>query len=127
MITHETLKEWLENCQASLQETITAQGAAVKSVRDLEVQRAHFEGQIYILEKQMDIENNPPTVELPFAKEKIQELYDQRLSDHAEKREEVYQGRQEKTYKREAMDTAHQIDHVNRLEKEEDNLSEGDS
>jgi len=126
MIPYETLKEWLEKCQAGLQEVIAAQDVAVKSVRDLERQRATVEGQIYILEQLIDIENNPPTVELPFAKEKIQELYDQRLSDHAEKREEIYQTRQEKTYKREAMDTALQIDHVNRLEKE-DNLPEGDS
>jgi len=126
MIPYETLKTWLEKCQAGLQEVITAQDAAVKSVRDLERQRATVEGQIYILEQLIDIENNPPTVELPFAKEKIQEMYDQRLSDHAEKREEVYQTRQENTYKREAMDTALQIDHVNRIEKE-DNLPEGDS
>ena len=126
MIPYETLKEWLEKCQTGLQEVIAAQDVAVKSVRDLERQRATVEGQIYILEQLIDIENNPPTVELPFAKEKIQELYDQRLSDHAEKREEIYQTRQEKTYKREAMDTALQIDHVNRLEKE-DNLPEGDS
>jgi len=126
MIPHETLKVWLEKCQVGLQEVITAQDAAVKSVRDLERQRANVEGQIYVLEELMNIEKNPPTVELPFAKEKIQEMYDQRLSDHAEKREEIYQSRQEKTYKREAMDTALQIDHVNRLEKE-DNLSEGDS
>ena len=126
MIPYETLKTWLEECQAGLQEVITAQDAAVKSVRDLERQRATVEGQIYILEQLIDIENNPPTVELPFAKEKIQEMYDQRLSDHAEKREEVYQTRQENTYKREAMDTALQIDHVNRIEKE-DNLPEGDS
>jgi len=56
MIPYETLKEWLEKCQAGLQEVIAAQDVAVKSVRDLERQRATVEGQIYILEQLIDIE-----------------------------------------------------------------------
>jgi hypothetical protein len=127
MIPYETLKVWLAKCQDGLEKVITAQDVAVKTVRDLERQRATVEGQIYILEELMNIEDNPPTVELPYAKENIQEMYDQRLTDRAEERSRgIYEERQEKTYKREAMDTAHQIDHVNRTEKES-NISEGDS
>jgi len=129
MVTYETLKVWLAKCQAGLKEVVAAQDAAAKNVRDLDRQRAAVEAQIYVLEQLMNIENNPPTVELPFAKEKIQELYDERLADREAKRaKEIYEDRQERTYKREALDTAHQIDHVNRIEKEEEgNLSEGDS
>jgi hypothetical protein len=133
-VPHETLRVYLEKCRNALQEVMAAQDAAEKHVMDLLKQRSVVEGQIIAVEELMN-PNNPRTVELPFVKdpERLQEMYDKRLSAREDERaEEIYQRRQERTYKREAMDTAEQIDHINRLEKDEraekeDNLSEGDS
>jgi 2-keto-3-deoxy-L-rhamnonate aldolase RhmA len=117
MVTYKTLEEWVNKCRKSLREVELAHRNAEEQLALLANQRIAITAQIETLEQLMDIENNPPAVELPFASDKLEELFTERLSGPEDlSAEEVYKDRQEHAYLKEAVSAAKDIDAINREE-----------
>ena len=116
MITYETLKTFLGKVKESQAEIEKMLAIASDSVEKLEKDHNVHQGQIITLEQLLDIENNPPTVEMNIIDEDT-------MSEEHENRLGFFEGgtpngffeeRKDATYKREAVDTAHKIDELNK-------------
>ena len=114
MVTYKTLEEWANKCRKALVEVELAHRNTEEQLGLLANQLIAVTTQIEMLEQLMDTENNPPTIELPFAGDGIEELFDKRLDGPEDlSQEEVHKNRQEHAYLREAMDSAKDIDAIN--------------
>lgn len=114
MVTYETLKTFKDKCDAALEEVAKSLDAARADVEMLNKQGVAISAQIDTLEQLMDVENNPPIVELPFVGDgDIEEAFSKRLETHEGKpEEEVYKDRQV-VYKGEALETVDALDVLN--------------
>ena len=121
MITFETLREWAKKC-LDAKKTVEEQYKQTQEVIDeklaykaqLEKHLIAVNAQIETLEQLMDIEKNPPAVDIPSAGPDIDKVYADRLKGWDDREEmDMYRERQEKTYKKEAKDIAEQIHAVN--------------
>jgi len=128
MVTWETLSDWMKKC-LDAKNTIVGQLKATEE--ELEKKEAYkrrlqdhmiaVNAQIETLEQLMDIEKNPPHVELPAAGPDLEKSYADRLKGWDNRDEmDMYKERQEKTYRREAQDLVEQIHAVNESTKRED-------
>lgn len=117
MITYETLKTYKDKCETALNQVADSLVATQESLEMLEKQQIAIEAQIETLDNLMDVEENPPIVELPFSgTENIEELFENRLVTHGDLApEETYQNRQD-VYRKEAMETVEALDAANRAE-----------
>jgi len=114
MVTYKTLEEWMSKCKKGLSEVELAHRNAEDALDVLSNQRIAITAQIEMLETLMDTVGNPPTVELPFANDEIENLFEERLSGpEGLSAEDVHKDRQEHAYLREAMASVKDIDAVN--------------
>jgi len=117
MVTYKTLEEWMSKCKKGLSEVELAHRNTKDALDVLSDQRIAVTAQIEMLETLMDTVANPPTIELPFAGDEIENLFEERLSGpEGLSPEEVHKDRQEHAYLREAMASVKDIDAVNREE-----------
>jgi phage shock protein A len=115
MVTYKTLEVFLEKCKKALEEVEQELEKAKKDVRSYENSTVAIEAQISTLTQLMDVENNPSTVELPKAGDKIEELFDKRLGDpELPLADEMRAMRQEGVYKDEAMSSIEALDESNK-------------
>jgi hypothetical protein len=128
MVTYKTLEDYLEKSQKALQEVQEADEEARKARDHYRDQMIAIQSQIELTQQLMDVESNPPHVELPFAQDAIQVLFDNRLEGpDGLTPEEVLKDRQEGVYLREALETVEQIDAINSEKLSAGENSEGDS
>ena len=117
MVTYKTLEEWANKCRKSLVEVESAYRNTEEQLDRLANQRVAITAQIETLEQLMDIENNPPIVELPFANDEIETMFENRLSGpEGLAPDEVHKDRQKHAYLKEAMSAAKDIDAINKEE-----------
>ena len=117
MVTYKTLEEWANKCRKALGEVELAHRSTEDQLGLLASQRTAITAQIEVLEQLMDVENNPPIVELPFANDQVEALFTERLSGPEDlSPEEVHKNRQEHAYLKEAMAAAKDIDAINKEE-----------
>jgi len=123
MIPFKTLEAFLEKCEGAYEDVRKARDDKLESIKQLEKDRGLMRDQLIAISAQMDtlkelmnIQDNPPLVEIPMAPEEdIEELFDKRL-DMFEGigPDEFYKKRQENTYKKEAMRMVEDLDAINR-------------
>jgi len=121
MITYKTLEVYLAKCKDALERATAAHKKAQDDIAELEKHRDHIWDQMIAVQAQkeltlelMDIENNPPTIELPFAGEAIEEMFEARLEGpDGLTPKEMHKDRQEMTYLREALEAIDDIDAIN--------------
>lgn len=116
MSTHKTYEVYKARCKIVFKEKEDELEKARALVRQLELDLASINGQIITLETLMNVEENPPIVELPFSGERpIEEMYDTRLDGPmGANYETIRKGRQEGAYLTEAMDSVEYLDAANR-------------
>jgi len=116
MITYKTLEVYLERVEIALAAIEEGIVRHERGLKDLKEQRIAVAAQVETLQNLMDVEENPPIVELPMAgPESIEEHFDKRLETHdGSTADEVYQKRQDKVYHSEAMETVEVLDEANR-------------
>jgi hypothetical protein len=107
MVTYETLNQFLGKVRAALDETQTQIRHTTGLLAELRKQEAVQQGEIFAIEELMNIERNPPVVEMPMVdEEQMKEQHDKRLDFFpGQDPEEFFANRQEGTYKREANET----------------------
>jgi len=134
MVTYKTLEVYLEKCREGLGQINSKIAEVTQEIDSLAQYRTELReqaftvlGQINTLTELMDVESNPPIVEVPIAGDKIEELHDKRLEGpEGLSRDEVKKTRQD-VYKFEAEQAVEQIDAANRSELAAWEISEGDS
>lgn len=114
MVTYKTLEVAKENVEAALEKVEEAKRKALEDWRHFDKQEAVIAGQLIVLNQLMDIENNPPTIEIPMAEEKIEEMFERRLEGPpGVTEEELHRSRQD-VYLQEALDVVEQLDALNK-------------
>jgi hypothetical protein len=121
MVTYKTLEVYLAKCDVVLENLDVAMKELEISIAEQQEELSHHRDRAIAAKAQreltmelMDIGNNPPVVELPFAEDKIEELFDARLEGpDGLTEEEVKEDRQEMTYLREALQAVEDIDATN--------------
>jgi hypothetical protein len=122
MVTYKTLEDFMAKCKNAKEALELELESAKKHLRYIEDSHVSVQAQIDTLTQLMDVENNPSSVELPMAGDKIEEVFEKRLGDpELPNEEEMRQMRQEGVYKSEALGIVDQIDEIN----SEDNNGEG--
>ena len=114
MVTYKTLEEWMSRCKKGLSGVDLAHRNTKDALDVLSNQRVAITAQIEMLEVLMDTVGNPPAVEVPFAGDEIDTLFEERLNGPEDlSQEEVHKDRQENAYLTEAMASAKDIDAIN--------------
>jgi phage shock protein A len=121
MVTYKTLEVYLAKCETVLENLDVAMKELEISIAEQQEELSNHRDRAIAAKAQreltmelMDIDNNPPIVELPFAEDKIEEMFDARLEGpDGLTEEEVKEDRQEMTYLREALQAVEDIDATN--------------
>ena len=135
-ITYKTLEVFLEKCEGSLGQIEAKEEELLGAIEELKQQRNNLRdqrlivnGQVITLKDLMSSDNHH--VELPYAKDGIEEMFDKRLEAHKNMTPgEVYKKRQDSAYTKESMLAAEMVDETNREdagEALEESDTEGDS
>jgi len=121
MTTYETLKTYKDKCEVALGQVVDGLVEAHESIKLLEKQQIAIQAQIETLDDLMNVEENPPIVEVPLvAPEDIEEMFDKRMETHdGSSPEGVYAARQDNVYRGEAMAAVEVLDAANRAKSEE--------
>lgn len=116
MVTYKTLETYLAKVtkQFAFKEKEIAELRVKLDRAEKDLSAMH--GQIITLQTLMNIEENPPIVEMPFASdEEIERLYEKRLDMFdGETEESFFEKRKESTYRREAEEIAAKVDEINK-------------
>jgi len=123
MIPFKTLETFLEKCEKAYTDVQKAREDKLELIKQAEESRGLMRDQLIAIDAQigtlkelMNIQDNPPLVEIPVASdEEIEELFDKRLDMFdGITAEKFYQDRQDNTYKKEAMKMVEDLDAINR-------------
>lgn len=123
MIPYKTLEAFKARCEEGLEQVKAQRKSQEEELATLKRQEAYIEGEIYAIEQLMSMPNQEKVVELPFAGDEIEKLFEERLETYPGMTPgEVYKERRDVAYRKEAMDAVEMLDAVNR-DKEADNAA----
>ncbi len=125
MITYTQLEDFVTKCEEGLEQvkeaykiTLDELALAEENKRMQEEQAIAIEAQILTLKQLMDTATNSPISELPFAEDKIEELFDERLEGRDGEGEEETKDFRKKVYLAESLDLIEEMDALNEEAKE---------
>ena len=120
MVTYETLEEYRNKCATFLEELAAERDKGYEEIMAIEAQRKELldqqlvvSGQIEALDQLMDIEKNPPIVELPMHGDNVEEEFEKRLDGPEGMSEEEVKESRKPVYLHEAVRAVEDISDAN--------------
>jgi len=120
MVTYKTLEDYLQKCKTNMMDVQKKHKDQLEVIKEAEEQRdvlrnhlIAIQAQIETLQQLMDVEKNPPHIELPMAEDKIEEMFDERLEGPEGLSESDTRKARQDVYLKESLDAVEDIHAIN--------------